>query len=170
MARARLKRTRWGCETGVGWTRLKNADGRRAYELSKRQPPPGPEAESGAGAEDMALEGGERDEVEDAFVAGFEDDGRSAAGFVGFLPTKGAETPTVAWLEPWEFVLGPRRREVVPRIPAEGEELGGHLGADDVPSHVVGVRAAIAIPEEAGERREAAGLEAFAEYVPGGSG
>lgn len=106
VARARLKRTRWGWDTGVGWTRLKNADGRRAYELSNRQPPSRPEGESGAGTEDMALEGSERDEVEDAFVAGFQDDRRSAAGLVGFHPTQGAQAPSVAGLEPWGNAMG----------------------------------------------------------------
>jgi hypothetical protein len=118
----------------------------------------------------MALEGSERDEVEDAFVAGFQDDRRSAAGLVGFHPTQGAQAPSVAGLEPWELVLGPWRGKVVPGVAAEGEELRRHLRADDVTPHVIGVRAAIAIAEEAGDWREATGFETFAEDVPRGSG
>jgi len=118
----------------------------------------------------MALEGGERDVVEDAFVAGFEDDGRGASRVVGLLPAQGAETPPVARLETWELILRPRGREVVSGVAAEGEELGRHLGAHDVAAHVVGVRPAVAITEETGERRETAGFKTLAEDVPDRSG
>ena len=128
------------------------------------------DVESGAGTEDMALEGSERDEVEDAFVAGFENHGRSATGVEGFLPAKCAEAPSIARLQPGELVLGPRCGEVVAGIPAEGEELRCHLRAHDMAAHVVGIGTAVAIAEEPSDGREAAGFEAFAEYVPCGIG
>ena len=70
-------------------------------------------------------------------------------------------------LQAGEAELGVRRRQVVADRRREGEELGRDPGAHGVDAEVLGAGVAAAVPVEAGERVEIAGLECLAEDVLG---
>lgn len=110
-------------------------------------------------------EDGEVDEFEGGNVGGFEDDGGSHAGFMGFHPTVQAEAPVVAVGEPGEVPFRARRDEVIAPVPAEFQKFMGHDGADGVLSKILRVEDAIAAARKAGHGIGAAGEEGIAKYI-----
>ena len=113
----------------------------------------------------MRLEVGERDELERSGVRGLEHDRRRHPGLERLAPARGDDTPPVARLEAAEEVLRSRRREIVSDRLGEREELVGHHRADRVEAGVATLRAAVAVPEEAGHGIERARLQVAAEDV-----
>ena len=114
----------------------------------------------------MPLQVGEVAMGECRFMRGAQHDARRLSGIERLLPAGRAKTPPVAGLEPRKLIVGVRRREIVAARLAEGEEVGGHDGADRVRAEIGGRGVAAAIAEKAGERRIRAGLQEPAEHVP----
>src|SRR5437763_741652 len=98
----------------------------------------------------MALQRLEITHLERALMRGGEDDERRAARVERLPPARGAQAPSIAGLEAWEAVFGQRRGQVVAAALREGEELGGHDGADRVRTCVFGARVAAPVAEKAG--------------------
>ena len=69
------------------------------------------------------------------------------AGSGGLEPAKGAEAPVVSRDEPREAPLRLRGDEVIADRHREGEEVGGHHGADGVGPRIGRNRSAAAIAE-----------------------
>src|SRR5258708_2330336 len=115
--------------------------------------------------ERVALEGFERDVLEDVLVRGFEHHLRRHAGLVRLDPAQHVQAPPVPGLEALEAHLRARRGEIVAARTAELEKLRGRLDADQVRDPIHVVRRAASVAEEPGERRVAAGEQGPAEDV-----
>src|SRR5688572_15842576 len=94
-----------------------------------------------------------------------EHDLRGRAGLVRLEPARCAQAPAVAGLEAFEAPLRAGRREVVPGLAAELEELLGHHRADRVAALVLRPRPATAVAVEARHRLERAGQQLAADDV-----
>lgn len=113
----------------------------------------------------MAVEQFRRDDVEGRFVRGREDDRRGVARSGRLEPAEGAQAPSIPADQPGESPLWLRRDEVIADRHREGEEIGGHHGADGVGSRIGGDRPAATVAEEAGQRRVGTGHERLAEHI-----
>ena len=113
----------------------------------------------------MAVEQFRRDDVEGRLVRGRQDHRRGMARPGGLEPAESTEAPAISHDEPREAPLRLRGDEIIADRHREGEEVGGHHGADGVGPRIGGHRSAAAVAEEAGERRVGAGHERLAEDV-----
>ena len=98
-------------------------------------------------------------------MRGRQDHRRGMARSGGLEPAEGAQAPAIPDNEPREAPLGLRGDEIIADRHREGEEVGGHHGADGVGSRIGGNRSAAAIAEKSGEGRVGAGYERFSEDV-----
>jgi hypothetical protein len=101
-------------------------------------------------------------------VARFENDRRSAAGFVRFLPPRCADAPAVSRLESRKVVCRVGCGKVVAPRSGKVKELSCHLGAHSVASTVVRIGAAVAIAKVPSTWRKAARLKGATEDATGG--
>lgn len=83
----------------------------------------------------------------------------------GLEPAEGAQAPAIPDNEPREAPLRLRGDEVIADRHREGEEVGGHHGADGVGPRIGGNRSAAAIAEKSREGRVGAGHERLSEDV-----
>ena len=112
------------------------------------------------GVRDQYLPG---DEIGSRFVGRGQDHGRSHPRIERLLPARCAQAPPIAGPQPREARA--RRGEVVAAARGEREELGRHLGADDVPAQIGRVGVAAAGTKKSGQRLGRARLEREAEEV-----
>jgi len=113
----------------------------------------------------VAVEQFRRDDVEGRFVRGCHDYRRGMPRPGGLEPAEGAEAPAIPDHEPGEAPLRLRRDKIIADRHREGEEVGGHYGADGVGPCIGGNRSAAAVAEKSGEGRVGAGYERLAEDV-----
>src|SRR5262245_24953743 len=114
-----------------------------------------------------AFEIGERAISESTFVGGTQDHPGGLARLKGFLPTRCAETPTIARLEAEETEFRHGRRKIVAAGLGEREKTGGHDRAHRVAAEVLRPGVAAAVAKEPGHRGHRAGFEPLSEHVAG---
>jgi hypothetical protein len=111
----------------------------------------------------------QRDKLERADVSGGEADLGSDPRFEGFRPTLDAEAPGIAGFETGKIVFGPWGGEIVATGAAEGEELGGHHGADGMKPGVVRAGVAETVTIKSSKGGGAAALQGITKDVGGHS-
>jgi hypothetical protein len=109
----------------------------------------------------------EWDVINCAFVARLQNQGRRKPGFPRLLPTQDTQAPPVSRLEPGEFILRTRGRQIIASRLAESQEGLGDLGADEVASGVVRSGATVAVAKESGLGGETTGLKLLAQDISG---
>src|SRR5688572_18146978 len=94
-------------------------------------------------------------------------DARCHALLMRLEPTRGAQAPAIAGLQPRKIELGMRRREVVAAKARELEKVLRDLHADGMGAGVLVARVAAAVAKKAGLGPIATALKRFAEHVDG---
>ena len=105
------------------------------------------------------------DPFEGLCVSGFKYDLGCYPSFERLDPTTCTKTPSVAWLQAGEVVLGSRRRKVVSSLGREGEKRACDDGAHRVKAVILRVGFAAAGAGESGQGSGATGFELAAENV-----
>ncbi len=98
-------------------------------------------------------------------MRGRQDHRRGMARSGGLEPAEGAQAPAIPDNEPREAPLGLRGDEIIADRHREGEEVGGHHGADGVGPRIGGYRSAAAIAEKSCEGRVGTGHQRLSEDV-----
>ena len=107
----------------------------------------------------------EVDILEDSLVGRFEDERWGDVGFECLDPPRETETPSVTGFETRKPELGTRRHEVVAPLVAKRKKLFSHHGAHLVSATIFPEMSTAPIPEIAGHRLLATGLEFGSENV-----
>ena len=107
----------------------------------------------------------QRDELEDRLVGRGQHHRCGRSVTVGARPVDRGHAPPVARHQAGEGVLRHRRGQVVADAPLVAQELLGHHRADRVAAEVLGTGVAASVPEEAGHRVGAAGLQLTAQDI-----
>ena len=93
-------------------------------------------------------------ELQSGLVGRFQNDTWRAPGLECFLPTRRAETPLIAGLEPGKSQIRLRCAQIVSTAFREFEEIVRHARANDMHSLISRTAAAATVAVPAGERIE----------------
>ena len=130
-----------------------------------RAPGPPSRGEPKALGSGVTVEQFRRDDVEGRFVCGGQDHRRGMPRPGGLEPAEGAEAPAIPYDETREAPLRLRRDEIIADRHREGEEVGGHHGADGVGPRIGANRSAAAVAEKSGQGGMGTGHERLAEDI-----
>jgi hypothetical protein len=114
-----------------------------------------------------ALEIGERAGTESTFVSGAQDHARCLASLQRFLPTRCAETPTVARLQSGKAEFRSRCRKIIAPGLGELQKRRRHDRTDGMTPDVLPARVTAPIPKESRHGFNGAAFEAVTEDVAG---
>jgi hypothetical protein len=89
------------------------------------------------------------------------------AGFKSLLPTRGTQTPAIAWLQAGKAELPHRRRQIITARFRIRKKLRRHYGTDGVAADVFLARIAAAVAIETCHGLERTDFQRLAEHIPG---
>ena len=107
----------------------------------------------------------QRDDFQSALVRGFKNDAWGRIILVRFLPSRGAEAPSIAWFKTGETIFRHGRGKVVPREFGELKEVGCHFYTNRVRTMILIIGVTTTVAKESRQRISATRLERFAQNI-----